>query len=102
MLTECLAAGRGISLPAGSTGGVKSVARVAGAHAAIRVQFGMPIGKFEGIEEPLAPDRTRLTLTHSGWREGDEHRRAAYDAGWDDLLGNHYVARARKPSNGSG
>ncbi len=54
MLMESLAAGRGISLPATSTGGVKLVYRVASAHAAVRKQFGLPIGKFEGIEEPLA------------------------------------------------
>lgn len=54
MLMESLAAGRGISLPATSVGGAKMVYRVAGAHAAVRKQFGLPIGKFEGIEEPLA------------------------------------------------
>jgi acyl-CoA dehydrogenase len=54
MLMESLAAGRGISLPATATGGAKSVYRVASAHAAVRKQFGLPIGKFEGIEEPLA------------------------------------------------
>lgn len=54
MLMESLAAGRGISLPATSTGGAKMVYRVASAHAAVRKQFGLPIGKFEGIEEPLA------------------------------------------------
>ncbi|MFQ5675720.1 MAG: acyl-CoA dehydrogenase, partial [bacterium] len=54
MLMESLAAGRGISLPAASTGGVKLVARVAGAYAAVRKQFGLAIGKFKGIEEPLA------------------------------------------------
>jgi len=54
MLMECLAVGRSISLPAQSTGGAKMVARVAGAYASIRKQFGMEIGKFEGIEEPLA------------------------------------------------
>lgn len=54
MLMESLAAGRGISLPASSTGGTKSVLRVASAYAAVRKQFGLPIGKFEGIEEPLA------------------------------------------------
>ncbi|MFT7465263.1 MAG: acyl-CoA dehydrogenase [Pseudohongiellaceae bacterium] len=54
MLMECLAAGRGISLPASSTAGVKLAARVTGAYAAVRQQFGMAIGKFEGIEEPLA------------------------------------------------
>ena len=47
---------------------------------------------------PLAPDRTRLTLTHSGWREGDEDRRAAYEAGWDGLLQNGYVAHLSRAS----
>ena len=54
MLMECLSAGRGISLPASSTAAAKMAARVAGAYAGVRKQFGMPIGKFEGIEEPLA------------------------------------------------
>ncbi len=54
MLMECLAAGRGISLPATSTGGAQLVARAAGAYAAVRQQFGLPIGRFEGVEEPLA------------------------------------------------
>jgi acyl-CoA dehydrogenase len=54
MLMESLAAGRGISLPASSAGGIKSVMRVTGAYAAVRKQFGVPIGRFEGIEEPLA------------------------------------------------
>jgi len=54
MLMESLAAGRGISLPASAAGGAKVVFRVASAHATVRKQFGLPIGKFEGIEEPLA------------------------------------------------
>src|SRR5262245_26200958 len=54
MLMECLAAGRGISLPACSTGGAQLTARAVGAYAAVRQQFGLPIGRFEGIEEPLA------------------------------------------------
>lgn len=54
MLMECLAAGRGISLPAQATGGAKLITRVTSAHSAIRRQFGMSIGKFEGVEEPLA------------------------------------------------
>lgn len=54
MLMECLGAGRGISLPAQSAGGTKLVARVAGNHSVIRKQFGVSIGKFEGVEEPLA------------------------------------------------
>lgn len=54
MLTESLAAGRGISLPSTSAGGAKYIARVAGDYAFIREQFGLNIGKFEGIEEPLS------------------------------------------------
>lgn len=54
MLMECLAAGRGISLPSTSAGGSKLVARVTSAYCAIRQQFGLPIGKFEGVEEVLA------------------------------------------------
>ncbi len=54
MLMESLSAGRGISLPASSTFGLKYVTRVASAHAVNRKQFGLSIGKFEGIEEPLA------------------------------------------------
>ncbi len=54
MLMDCLAAGRGISLPAQSLGGMKMVTRVTSAYAQIRKQFGIPIGQFEGIEEPLS------------------------------------------------
>ena len=54
MVNECLAAGRGISLPAQSVGGAKLVMRVTSAHASIRKQFGVPIGMLEGLEEPLA------------------------------------------------
>ena len=54
MLMECLAAGRGISLPATAVGGAQLVARAVGAYSAVRQQFGLPIGRFEGIEEPLA------------------------------------------------
>ncbi len=53
MLMECLAAGRGISLPAQAAGGSKLAMRVVSAHSIIRKQFGLPIGKFEGVEEPL-------------------------------------------------
>ena len=54
MLMQSLAAGRGISFPASCTGVAKLVARVTGAHAKVRQQFGLSIGRFEGIEEPLA------------------------------------------------
>jgi acyl-CoA dehydrogenase len=54
MLMETLAAGRSISLPALSVGAVELAARVTGAYATVREQFDTPIGRFEGIEEPLA------------------------------------------------
>ena len=54
MLMESLGTGRGISLPGQAAGGTKMVSRVTSAHATIRKQFGVSIGKFEGVEEPLA------------------------------------------------
>lgn len=54
MLMECLAAGRAISLPASAVAGAKILCYAGGAYARIRRQFNMPIGKFEGIEAPLA------------------------------------------------
>lgn len=54
MLMECLAVGRGVSLPALCAGGAKYVARVAGNYASVRTQFGRPIISFEGIQEPLS------------------------------------------------
>ena len=54
MLMEALSAGRAISLPAQSVGGAKYTARVIGAYSMVRRQFGIEIGRFEGVEEPLA------------------------------------------------
>jgi acyl-CoA dehydrogenase len=54
MLMQCLATGRAVSLPALSTGASKMVSRNSGAYARIRKQFNLPIGEFEGIEEPLS------------------------------------------------
>jgi len=53
MLMERLAVGRGISLPALSTGAGKLAVRATGAYSRIRRQFKLPIGRFEGVEEPL-------------------------------------------------
>jgi acyl-CoA dehydrogenase len=53
MLMGCLAAGRAISLPTSSVGGVKALARFVGAYARVRSQFKTPIGKLEGVEEAL-------------------------------------------------
>jgi acyl-CoA dehydrogenase len=54
MLMECLSVGRAITLPSNSAGGIKSIALATGAYSRIRRQFKLPIGKMEGIEEPLA------------------------------------------------
>lgn len=54
MLMQCLAAGRGLGFPATCTGIAKLVTRVTGAYASVRQQFGLSVGRFEGIEEPLA------------------------------------------------
>lgn len=54
MLMECLADGRSISLPALSTGAGKLASRTTGAYAAVRKQFKLPIGRFEGVREALA------------------------------------------------
>lgn len=54
MLMETLAAGRGIMLPAQATAGTKAAARIAGAYAVVRKQFGVPIGRFDGVGEALA------------------------------------------------
>jgi len=53
MLMECLAAGRGISLPSSGTGMAKLAVRATGGYARVRTQFKVPIGRFEGVEEAL-------------------------------------------------
>lgn len=54
MLMECLAAGRAISLPSQSVGNVKMFTRIASAYSVVRKQFGVSIGQFEGVEDPLS------------------------------------------------
>lgn len=53
MLMSALAAGRGISLPSLSAAACIFTAHTSGAYARVRSQFGIPIGKFEGIQEKL-------------------------------------------------
>jgi acyl-CoA dehydrogenase len=53
MLMEQLAGGRMISLPAGAVGGAKAVAAVTGPYSMVRSQFGMPIGRMEGVEDKV-------------------------------------------------
>ncbi|MGO2473820.1 MAG: acyl-CoA dehydrogenase, partial [Vibrio litoralis] len=54
MLVECLSAGRGISLPALGTAIGHLTSRTTGAYGYVRKQFGMSIGKFEGVADAMA------------------------------------------------
>jgi len=53
MLMAALAAGRGLSLPSLSAGMTALAARTSGAYAQVRRQFGIPIGKMEGVQRRL-------------------------------------------------
>ncbi|GAW35433.1 acyl-coenzyme A dehydrogenase [Roseovarius sp. A-2] len=50
MLMSALAAGRGISLPSMSCAAIALSAHTTGAYSRIRQQFGLPIGKFGGVQ----------------------------------------------------
>ena len=54
MLVECLSIGRAISLPALSAAAAGVSYLTSGAYAKVRRQFGVEIGKFEGVAEKLA------------------------------------------------
>ncbi|MCB1553210.1 MAG: acyl-CoA dehydrogenase [Xanthomonadales bacterium] len=54
MLVECLSVGRAITLPSTASGASKLAAVVTGSYSRIRKQFGLSIGRFEGVEEALA------------------------------------------------
>lgn len=54
MLMEALSAGRGLSLPGQSAGGMKKMVRVVTAYAAVRRQFKTRIARFEGVSERIA------------------------------------------------
>lgn len=54
MLVSCLGAGRGISLPALGCSTSQVALKSASEYAAVREQFGLSIGQFEGIQEKLA------------------------------------------------
>lgn len=51
MLSECLSAGRGISLPALATAGGQVAYRMTGVYTRFRRQFKVSVGKFEGVQE---------------------------------------------------
>lgn len=77
MLMDCLSVGRGISLPAVSSGVAKQCYRTTGAYANVRKQFKVSIGQFEGVAEALgriggfgyAMEATRL-MTLLGIEQG--------------------------------
>ncbi len=54
MLVACLGAGRGISLPAMGTASAQGSLKSTAEYSFVREQFGVPIGRFEGIQEQLA------------------------------------------------
>ena len=54
MFVECLAEGRGVSLPAGSVGAARGVCAGVGAYSRIRKQFRVPIAEFGGIQEGMS------------------------------------------------
>jgi len=66
MFVECLAEGRGVSLPAGSVGAARGVASGIGAYARIRKQFRVPIAEFGGIQEALAHAGSDGVITIGG------------------------------------
>lgn len=79
MLMEALAAGRGISLPSLSVGAAQLSTSATTAYSVVRQQFGINIGRFEGVRERLSRiaghtyfmNATRLFT--SGAVDGGEH-----------------------------
>ncbi|MCK0154064.1 acyl-CoA dehydrogenase [Alcanivorax sp. S6407] len=53
MLMEALAGGRMVSLPATGVCGVRHGAMIAGAYSMVRQQFGIPVGRMEGVEHKI-------------------------------------------------
>mmetsp|Transcript_12389 Transcript_12389/g.19056 ORF Transcript_12389/g.19056 Transcript_12389/m.19056 type:complete len:807 (-) Transcript_12389:218-2638(-) len=66
MFVECLAEGRGVSLPAGSAGAARGVATGVGAYSRIRKQFRVPIAEFGGIQEALSLSASDGLMTIAG------------------------------------
>ncbi len=54
MLVSCLGAGRGISLPAMGVATAQTAFKSTAEYSFVREQFGVPIGRFEGIQDKLA------------------------------------------------
>ena len=54
MLVNCLSVGRAVTLPTGAVAVSKRMLKGASAYSVLREQFGLPIARFEGIQQPLA------------------------------------------------
>lgn len=65
MLVSCLGAGRGISLPAMGVASAQSAFKSTAEYSFVREQFGVPIGRFEGIQEKLADIAGKTFLVES-------------------------------------
>lgn len=65
MLVACLGAGRGISLPAMGVATAQSAFKSTSEYSFVREQFGVPIGRFEGIQEKLADIAGKTFLLES-------------------------------------
>lgn len=66
MFVECLAEGRGVSLPAGSIGAARTIVSGVGAYSRVRKQFRVPIAEFGGIQEALASAGSDGLITIAG------------------------------------
>merc|ERR1712232_1504260 len=66
MFVECLAEGRGVSLPAGSAGCGRMVVGSVGAYSRVRKQFRVPIAEFGGIQEALSLAGSDALITVAG------------------------------------
>ena len=65
MLMECLAVGRGISLPALSTAAGEMTYLTVGAFSKVREQFKIPVGKFEGVQEATSNIASKAYMLES-------------------------------------
>lgn len=66
MFVECLAEGRGVSLPAGSAGAGRAIVGAVGAYSRVRKQFRVPIAEFGGIQEALSLAGSDALITIAG------------------------------------
>merc|ERR1712232_342448 len=66
MFVECLAEGRGVSLPAGAACAGRAVVGAVGAYSRVRKQFRVPIAEFGGIQEALSLAGSDALITLAG------------------------------------